>query len=121
MKITKTRLKQIIKEEISAQQIKRAKEMLAQGLISKEEYQQMLNPQKKKAEPNLSGPTTAGQPEKSNDPLSGQTTVGQPDKANAPLAGQTTADQPQDVKKKAVALDQVEALLAKLLKQIQQL
>lgn len=103
MKLTKTKLKQIIKEEINAQKIKQAKELLSQGLIDQEEYERILNPQKKKAQPNLSGPTTAGEPQ------------------TDPLSGPTTAGEPQDIKKKAVALDQVEALLAKLLKQIQQL
>lgn len=110
MKITKQRLKQIIKEEVNAQKIKQAKELLSKGLIDQEEYERILNPQKKKDDQSsLSGPTTADQPN-----LSGPTTAG-------PLSGQTRVDQPQDVKKKAVALDQVEALLAKLLKQIQQL
>ena len=57
----------------------------------------------------LAGPTTAGP--------TATTTSGAPN----PLAGATRTDQPEDVKKKAVALDQVEALLTKLLQQIRQL
>jgi len=47
MKITKQQLKQIIKEELSAQELTHAKELLAQGLMTQQEYEELLDPQKK--------------------------------------------------------------------------
>ena len=76
MKITKTRLKQLIKEEI----------------------ENILN----------------------ENPLAGPTAAGEPTPADS-LAGPTAAGEPQQIQKKAVALDKVEALLTKLVKQLQQL
>jgi hypothetical protein len=84
MKITKNRLKQLIKEEI----------------------ENVLN------ENPLAGPTAAGEPTK-------QQAI--KPTADNPLAGATTAGEPQQIKKKAVALDKVEALLTKLVKQLQEL
>jgi len=107
MKITKTILKQLIKEEL----------------------ENILN------ENSLAGPTRTGKPAKqqatkpsADNPLAGPTTAGEPAKQQAtkpsadnPLAGPTTAGEPQQIQKKAVALDKVEALLTKLVKQLQQL
>jgi hypothetical protein len=84
MKITKDKLKQIIKEEV-------------ENLLNE-------NP--------LAGPTAAGEPTQQQ--YSKRT-------ADNPLAGPTAAGEPEKVKKKAVALDKVEALLTKLVKQLQQL
>ena len=84
MKITKTILKQLIKEEL----------------------ENILN------ENSLAGPTRTGKPAKQ------QATK---PSADNPLAGPTTAGEPQQIQKKAVALDKVEALLTKLVKQLQQL
>jgi|TARA_R110000824_G_scaffold79823_2_gene201084 hypothetical protein len=84
MKITKNRLKQLIKEEI----------------------ENVLN------ENPLAGPTAAGEPAKQQ--------AAKPT-ADNPLAGATAAGEPQQIQKKAVALDKVEALLTKLVKQLQQL
>ena len=53
-----------------------------------------------------------------NDPLAGPTHAGPP--KEHPLAGPTRVPG-QEVKKKAVALDKVEALLTKLVKQIREL
>ena len=56
-----------------------------------------------------------------NNPLAGPTRTGPPQDDADPLAGPTRTGPPQEVKKKAVALDKVETLLARLLKQIREL
>ena len=132
MKITKQKLRQIIKEELSAGQIEKAKELFNKRLISKEEYEKIINPELAKTTAGvdpLAGKTTAGVG-KVND-LSGQTRVDEPDSLSGKttagagkvndLSGQTRVDEPQNVKNKAVALDKVESLLSNLLQQIRQL
>jgi len=98
MRFTKKQLLKIIKEEIN-------------NLVEAQEV-------------DLSGPTAAGPAPASgqNDSLSGPTAVGKasPQTTQDALSGPTAVG-PADIKKKAVALDRVEELLANLLKQLRQI